>query len=42
MTLLGREAPRSELDGFIYTRATVKTAARTLKLPVECPLPPRS
>src|SRR5262245_58107529 len=32
----------SEIDGFIYTRATVKTAARTLKLPVDCPLPPRT
>jgi hypothetical protein len=32
----------SEVDGFIYTRATVKTAARTLRLRVDCPLPPRS
>ena len=39
---LSRPRECSELDGFIYTRATVKTALRTLKLPVECPLPPRS
>jgi hypothetical protein len=39
---LSRPRECSELDGFIYTRATVKTALRTLKLPVDCPLPPRS
>ncbi|WP_028064869.1 hypothetical protein [Solirubrobacter soli] len=39
---LSRPDECSEVDGFIYTRATVKTAARTLKLPVDCPLPPRS
>ena len=39
---LSRPDECSELDGFIYTRATVRTAARTLKLPVDCPLPPRS
>ena len=39
---LSRPRECSELDGFIYTRATVKTALRTLKLPVDCPLPRRS
>jgi hypothetical protein len=39
---LSRPRECAQLDGFIYTRATVKTARRTLKLPVECPLPPRS
>lgn len=39
---LSRPDECSQLDGFIYTRATLRTAARTLKLPVDCPLPPRS
>jgi hypothetical protein len=40
---LSRPRECSELDGFIYTRATVKTATRTLaRLPIDCPLPPRS
>jgi hypothetical protein len=39
---LSRPDECSELDGFIYTRATVRTATRTLRLPVDCPLPPRS
>jgi hypothetical protein len=33
----------SQLNGFIYTRATVTTPSRTLKrLVIDCPLPPRS
>jgi hypothetical protein len=40
---LSRPRECSELDGFVYTRATVKTARRTLaRLPIDCPLPPRS
>jgi hypothetical protein len=39
---LSRPRECTEVDGFIYTRATVKTAARTLKVPVDCPLPPRT
>jgi hypothetical protein len=40
---LSRPDECSQLDGFIYTRATVKTAARTLKrVAIDCPLPPRS
>jgi hypothetical protein len=39
---LSRPDECSQLDGYIYTRAAVKTAARTLKLAVDCPLPPRS
>jgi hypothetical protein len=39
---LSRPDECAELDGFIYTRATVKRAGRTLKLRVECPLPSRS
>jgi hypothetical protein len=38
-------APRecSQLDGYIYTRATVTTPSRTLKrVVIDCPLPPRS
>jgi hypothetical protein len=38
-------APRecSELNGYIYTRATVSTRSRTLKrVAIDCPLPPRS
>jgi hypothetical protein len=50
-TLNGRPAtvklssPRecSQLDGYIYTRATVTTRSRTLKrVAIDCPLPPRS
>jgi hypothetical protein len=33
----------SELNGFIYTRARVTTANRVLeRVPIDCPLPPRS
>jgi hypothetical protein len=33
----------SELNGFIYTRAKVTTAHRVLeRVPIDCPLPPRS
>jgi hypothetical protein len=33
----------SELNGFIYTRAQLTTASRVLKrIPIDCPLPPRS
>jgi hypothetical protein len=33
----------SELNGFIYTRAKVTTANRVLgRIPIDCPLPPRS
>jgi hypothetical protein len=33
----------SELNGFIYTRATLTTASRVLtRIPIDCPLPPRS
>jgi hypothetical protein len=39
---LSRPDECAELDGFVYTRATVKRAGRTLKLPVDCPLPPRT
>jgi hypothetical protein len=40
---LSRPQECSELDGFIYTRARVRTEARTLKrIVIDCPLPPRS
>jgi hypothetical protein len=40
---LSRPRECSELNGFIYTRATVTTRSRTLKrVEVDCPLPPRS
>jgi hypothetical protein len=40
---LSRPEECSQLDGFIYTRARVTTAARTLKrVVIDCPLPPRS
>jgi hypothetical protein len=41
---LSRPEECSQLDGYIYTRATLTTAAgRVLKrLPMDCPLPPRS
>jgi len=40
---LSRPRECSELDGFIYTRATVTSGGRTLeRVPIDCPLPPRS
>jgi hypothetical protein len=40
---LSRPRECSELDGFIYTRAEVTSARRTLKrVAIDCPLPPRS
>jgi hypothetical protein len=40
---LSRPEECSQLDGFIYTRARVRTESRTLKrIVIDCPLPPRS
>jgi hypothetical protein len=40
---LSRPDECAALDGFIYTRATVRRAGRSpLRLGVECPLPPRT
>jgi hypothetical protein len=32
----------SELNGYIYTRASVTTSTRRVLVPIDCPLPPRS
>jgi hypothetical protein len=40
---LSRPRECSELNGFIYTRAKLTTATRVLdRVPIDCPLPPRS
>ena len=40
---LSRPQECAELDGFIYTRATLTSVGRVLKrIPIDCPLPPRT